>query len=173
MGTTDTPRVYVASLADYNAGVLHGAWIDCTDPATMGEQVAAMLAASPTALESGIPAEEWRIDYYDDWHGVNVGEWDDFERLCSIAAGIVEHGPAFAAWISAGYDPDGDFADAYQGEWDNARDFAMHLADELGAIPADYSWPTSCIDWDQAARELMMDYTSMPAPGGGVFVFRY
>lgn len=37
--------------------------------------------------------------------------------------------------------------------------YAQELADELGALPAEYVWPISCIDWEQAARELRMDYT--------------
>lgn len=45
------------------------------------------------------------------------------------------------------------------------RDYAMELADDLGLLPKEYSWPTSCIDWDQAARELRMDYTSMEFAG--------
>lgn len=34
------------------------------------------------------------------------------------------------------------------------QSYAMDFADDIGAIPAEYSWPTSCIDWEQAAREL-------------------
>lgn len=42
-----TPRIYVASLSDYNAGNLHGVWIeDCTDEDTMATEIAAMLRAS-------------------------------------------------------------------------------------------------------------------------------
>ena len=38
------------------------------------------------------------------------------------------------------------------------RDYAQELAEDTGAIPDDYAWPASCIDWEQAARELAMDY---------------
>lgn len=44
---TDSPRIYVACLASYNAGTLHGEWIDATDAETVREQVAKMLRASP------------------------------------------------------------------------------------------------------------------------------
>jgi antirestriction protein len=40
-------RIYVACLASYNAGCLHGAWIDCTDLDSMQDQVNAILRASP------------------------------------------------------------------------------------------------------------------------------
>lgn len=43
-----TPRIYVACLASYNNGVLHGAWIDATqDAEAIEEDIAAMLRASP------------------------------------------------------------------------------------------------------------------------------
>ena len=45
------------------------------------------------------------------------------------------------------------------------KDYAQELADDIGAIPKDLSWPCSCIDWDQAARELQMDYTSVDFGG--------
>jgi len=44
---TTTPRVYVACLASYNAGTLHGTWIDATDADTMRDAIAAMLRQSP------------------------------------------------------------------------------------------------------------------------------
>lgn len=45
------------------------------------------------------------------------------------------------------------------------REYAMEMADELGLLPESYQWPTSCIDWDQAARELRMDYTPVEFDG--------
>ena len=41
--------------------------------------------------------------------------------------------------------------------WD-WKNYAQELADEMGAIPKEYSWPASYIDWDAAARDLRMDY---------------
>lgn len=45
------------------------------------------------------------------------------------------------------------------------KEYAMELADELGAISRETEWPQTCIDWDQAARELQMDYTSVDFDG--------
>jgi len=42
-----SPRIYVACLASYNNGVLHGAWMDATDADAMREEIATMLRASP------------------------------------------------------------------------------------------------------------------------------
>lgn len=42
------PRIYVACLASYNAGILYGRWIDATtDIAAMNEAIQEMLAGSP------------------------------------------------------------------------------------------------------------------------------
>lgn len=40
------------------------------------------------------------------------------------------------------------------------EDYAQELAEELDLIPHDAKWPANCIDWEQAARELRIDYTS-------------
>lgn len=44
-------------------------------------------------------------------------------------------------------------------------DYAQELAEDIGAISKDQSWPNNCIDWEQAARELQMDYTSVDFDG--------
>lgn len=43
---------------------------------------------------------------------------------------------------------------------DYFQDYARELAEEIGAIPSDYSWPASHIDWKAAADALRMDYTN-------------
>ena len=45
------------------------------------------------------------------------------------------------------------------------EEFAQQFADDIGAIDRNASWPLSCIDWKQAARELQMDYTSVDFDG--------
>lgn len=43
--------------------------------------------------------------------------------------------------------------------------YAQELAEDIGAINPDAAWPANCIDWEQAARELRMDYTSVEFDG--------
>lgn len=45
------------------------------------------------------------------------------------------------------------------------KDYAMELAEDIGAINNDAAWPANCIDWDQAARKLQMDYSSAEFQG--------
>jgi hypothetical protein len=65
---------------------------------------------------------------------------------------------------AAGYAPDWEYGatlirDSY------FKEYAQELADDIGAIPNDAAWPLTCIDWDQAARELQQDYTSVEFDG--------
>lgn len=39
------------------------------------------------------------------------------------------------------------------------KDYAQELAEDVGAVKVNATWPYTCIDWNQAARELQMDYT--------------
>jgi antirestriction protein len=41
------------------------------------------------------------------------------------------------------------------------KDYAQQLAEDIGAISRDVSWPLTCIDWEQAADELLHDYSSV------------
>lgn len=45
------------------------------------------------------------------------------------------------------------------------EDYAREFAEDIGAINSDATWPNTCIDWEQAARELRMDYTSIDFDG--------
>lgn len=43
--------------------------------------------------------------------------------------------------------------------------YAEELANDIGAIDLDAGWPASYIDWERAARDLSMDYTSVSYDG--------
>lgn len=61
----------------------------------------------------------------------------------------------------------------WQGDWypvtlirdSYFKDYAQELADDIGAVNAEATWPNSCIDWDQAARELQQDYSAVEYDG--------
>lgn len=67
-----------------------------------------------------------------------------------------------------------DDASGYAADWQygealirdsHFKEYAQQLAEDIGAISADATWPNNCIDWEQAARELRMDYTSVEFAG--------
>ena len=63
--STPTPRIYVACLAAYNNGILHGCWVDADQSfEDIWQEIRDMLASSP------IPgAEEHAIHDYDGFGG--------------------------------------------------------------------------------------------------------
>ncbi len=177
MTTTDEPRIYVASLSDYNAGVLHGVWIDCDglDADDIHEAVAAMLAISPTAASEGSTAEEWAIHDYEGFGSLSIGEWESFETIAEYAAAIAEHGagPVGAYIADAGEWNERKFEDSYAGEWENELAFAYDLADDILNIKDETL--AAYFDYEKWSRDLFMgDYwsTDAGAPTYGVYVFR-
>ena len=48
---------------------------------------------------------------------------------------------------------------------DYFEDYAQEFAEEIGAIGRATEWPCTCIDWEKAADELKMDYTSVEFNG--------
>jgi hypothetical protein len=53
---------------------------------------------------------------------------------------------------------------------DTFEDYARELAEDIGAISPNAQWPNTCIDWERAARELAMDYTSVDFLGHSYYV---
>ena len=163
------PRIYVASLSDYNAGRLHGAWIDATDADDMRDAIAAMLKASPEPI-----AEEWAIHDTDGFGSYSVSEYADLDAVAAIASGIAEYGDAFSAWVNDGNEPDtDDFQDHYVGTFGSFRDYADAIADDF--IPDDApEFLKTYFDYDAFARDLEHDYCVIDRTDGyGVHVFTY
>jgi hypothetical protein len=78
-------------------------------------------------------------------------EETELARLKAVAA----EGETFADWSYG----EGFIRDSYFTE------YAQDLAEDIGAVQADASWPNSYIDWEAAAEALKMDYTSIEIDG--------
>jgi antirestriction protein len=88
---------------------------------------------------------------------------DDFDALRFDALQSLES--EMQSW---GADDLRDAGDSYEPTMIAERDFveyAQELAEDIGAVPADLTWPMYCIDWERAARELRHDYTSVTFDG--------
>lgn len=165
-------RIYVASLSDYNAGELHGVWI--TLPADdLHEQVAAMLAASPTARREGSVAEEHAIH---DSEGLGaVGEYDDLDELNGLADVLNEHGGAYLAYRT--YEGSGatheGFTEAYAGEYDSIEDYAREFIDDTGMLAGIPDTIAQYFDYEAYARDLELGGAVWTADAGGgcVWIF--
>lgn len=172
------PAVWLGCLACYNGGDLVGAWMSPAEAADMSpDELHEIAAAGEQIADVDTHEELWVMD-----HELTpiAGEFGPLEcrAIADAFAAVGEDDwPAYLAYAATGTsadqvpDPD-EFREAYQGEHESREDFAQELAEELGSVPADYSWPASYIDWTRAARDLFMDYADVPAAGGGIYVFR-
>lgn len=165
----NTCRIYVACLAAYNAGKLHGEWIDC-DGLTAEEiqaEINAMLARSP---EPG--AEEWAVHDHEGWHGLIKSEWPCLNELAEWAELIEEHGEAFAMYAAnVGGADASQFEDAYRGKWDTFQEYVEQTCEDIGYLDNVPEHIKFHIDWESVAREWSYDHFEENATDGGVHVF--
>jgi antirestriction protein len=172
------PQIYIASLADYNAGRLHGTWVDAAqDPDALAEAAHSMLAAS-----SIFGAEEYAIHDFEGFGPLRLSEHESLDTVSLIAEGIAEHGPAFAHWAALVDERTPDalnrFDDVYCGHFDSLTDYAECLLDDLGlsreldqSLP-DVLRPYVHIDIDAFARDMELSLDVLTSEGdGGVYVF--
>lgn len=179
--THPSPRIWIGSLADYNAGTLTGEWTDAAVPdEELIETAQRILARSEDPA-----AEEWAIFDHEGFGSWTPDMYEDLSRVAAVARGIREHGPAFAAWADlhdADYDMLASFADAYLGEYDSPEAWAEMMLDDLGAREEiDRALEEKVGDlaryvhldtgaWAQDAW-LSGDIAIVHKPGGGVWVF--
>lgn len=148
--TTLQPRIYVACLAAYNSGYLHGVWIEAgQEPWTIWDAVQDMLRASPVA-----GAEEWAIHDYEGFGGVRIDEHTGFERVSELAAFLAEHGDLGAALLDHYC---GDLAEArealadrYLGSCASLADYVQELTEQTQPVPENLRF---YIDYHAMARD--------------------
>ena len=167
MEEKDEIRIYVACLASYNNGILHGAWID----ATQGEDgswrdVSLMLLRSPAEY-----AEECAIHDYEGFGDIHLSEYASFETVANYAEFIEEHGDLGAKLI-AYYGNLDDARDAicdhYAGQYDSLSDYAEQLTEETTQIPEPLRY---YIDYEKMARDLEINDVLAIESGHSVHVF--
>jgi antirestriction protein len=148
------PRIYIACLAAYNNGYLHGVWIDADQDATaIRDEIAAMLARSP--IEN---AEEYAIHDYEGFEGVTISEYAGIDSVARMGAFIVEHG-ALGAGLLEQFGGDMDQAettlqDCYHGRFASLADYMEELTTDSITIPEALRY---YVDWDAMARDAEMN----------------
>lgn len=167
---TETPRIYVACLAAYNNGILHGAWIEADrDAWAIWADVRDMLARSP--IEG---AEEHAIHDYEGFGPVRIEEYTGIEQVAAIAAFIAEHGELGAALLEHFGNDLGEareaMEDRYYGCHDSLADYMQEVTEETTAIPESLR---AYIDYDAMAHdaECSGDLFTIEAGAWQVHVF--
>lgn len=171
MASIETPRIYVACLAAYNNGKLHGRWIDVTTADEMDAKIKAMLAESP---EPG--AEEWAIHDFEGFQGIKVHEHESLHDLEEIAAALEEHGDVFGALAGyLGHPKEALEAienGAYQGTFRALEDWAEQYWDDTGMLKEIPENARRYIDFERWARDAELSGDIFTVEGGeGVYVF--
>lgn len=167
---TETPRIYVACLASYNAGKLHGCWIDCEgkDADDIQEEVDNMLRASPISH-----AEEWAIHDYEGFAGIEIGEHESFADVAQHVEMLAAHGEEWAAYVrivGEHYATGDGFEDAYQGTYSSEEAFAEELAEDTGMLSGVPESIRCYFDFKAFARDLFICDYNYDDETGAVFL---
>lgn len=172
------PRIYIASLSDYNAGRLIGEWVDIDATTTeedLYEAVAAVLAQS---REPG--AEEFAIHDYDGFPAGLVGEYEPLARVAAYGAFLAEDdgGERFAFLDVLGFSlaPDAledAFSEAFYGVYETRAEFAESLLEDIGTLASVPDDLRPYFDFDAYARDLEFgDFAYVRLPDYRIAVFR-
>lgn len=160
--THDSPCIYVANLAAYNAGQLIGEWVTVTDDAgDMLEQVHRISRGG-----------DWAVHDQEGFGTYVVGEHPSLDLLAAMVRTASQMGgepgdmlelvALYVDMVGANYvDTDtlpDDFSDAYAGVYESFTDYAAEYVDDmLAGIPDDHPARTY-FDVDRFAQDLEDDY---------------
>ena len=132
--TMTQPRIYIADLAAYNTGILHGVWIDATDDLNdIQAQINTMLASSPVE-----DSEEYALHDYEGFDGIRFSEWESLQDLHDVACFIEEHGKLGAELFNHFNDlkeTKRALEDHYHGEFTSLSDYAENFTSDTTDIP--------------------------------------
>ena len=145
-------QIYVADLAAYNNGKLHGVWVDmCQELDDIWNAIKAMLANSPEGF-----AEEYAIHDYEGFGSYRIGEYEGIEAVHAAACFIGEY-PDFGAELLSYYS---DLEEAkkmaeenYQGCFKSLADYAEDFMEQTADIPENLAF---YIDYEKMGRDWEM-----------------
>lgn len=145
-------RIYVADLAAYNNGKLHGVWVSALDELDeIWNKINAMLKASPEGF-----AEEYAIHDHEGFGCYSLGEYEGIESVHEIAGFINEY-PGFAAEL---LDHCSDLEEAkrnadenYHGCFKSLADYAEDFVDQTSEVPEHLAL---YIDYEKMSRDWEM-----------------
>lgn len=152
---TSGPAIYVACLASYNSGHLHGAWLNLGDVPRLNasdiqDGIDYVLKTSPVPN-----AEEYAVHDFQRIPAILRDEHPDLEALAEWVTtwqeceGNGSEGDVFSKYCDnigqvVSFD---EFNDAYMGTFDSEAEFAEDYYEQTGQIPTDSL--VSYIDWDR------------------------
>ena len=159
-------NITLYSLSDYNGGLLIPKTFDFETKDMIDNEdewrqaIADWLEEVTEERNDGEVREEWIVCDYEDIPSGFVGTYDLDPSFWEYKEAIqTSHYDKEVIDAAMSCDVQLENIDeAYAGEFRSDADFAEDMAEQLDMIPRENSWPTSYIDWEWAARDLMMDY---------------
>ncbi len=178
--SSDAPCIYVACLAAYNNGKLHGAWIDLsehTTPEEVDAGISTMLKASPEP-----DAEGYAIHDHENFEGFKVDEHEDLDYLCAAAEVLLTGDGSTIAAVHAHLglkdtaegvqEAKAYFEENYAGTARTLEDFAEDFLNETGGLSEMPGDLRPYFDFEKYANDLEMGGDIFTIEGGdGVLVF--
>jgi antirestriction protein len=154
MKASDTllPRVYVACLACYNAGKLHGHWIDADNDIESHLREAFGVSADDEILPCG--GEEMLCHDNEDFGAYDLGE-ENVQAAGAIGEFLLKHGYVGSVALSetnGDIDEAEEMMDRFIGEFQSLEDYICDYRNPaLGIkIPEDIAW---YVDWERFAAD--------------------
>jgi antirestriction protein len=167
----ERPSVYVACLASYSSGMLHGRWIFADQDADdIQAEIDEMLAGSPEP-----DAEEYA---FHDARLLPLGsEYASVEAVAEIGELVTDHSYELIAGLMDQLDGDparvkAALADRYEGWWTSLSDWAFDYLEQQGTLEGVPPSLAIYFDYDAWAndRELGAEIFTVKA-GGFIHVF--
>jgi len=144
-------KIYIADLAAYNNGILHGIWVDaCISLDEIQEQIDSLLKSSPVGN-----SEEIAIHDYEGFEDLKIGEYEGLQPVHDKALFIQEHGKLGAALLkhhSVDFEEAGkSIKEHYRGEYKSVANYAQELTEQTSEVPKHL---VSYIDYEKMARDM-------------------
>jgi antirestriction protein len=166
----DEPKIYVACLASYNNGILHGDWINVLNGVEhIEDRIHEILQSSPIK-----GAEEYAIHDFDGFYGFNLSEWEDVGSCFQMAELIEKHG-GLAGEVVQHYGIQLDEVDNFIEnnlicEADSEIEYAEQLFDDLYLhdIPDGAKY---YIDYEAFCRDIFIDDYDAIEVDGKYYIF--
>jgi antirestriction protein len=168
----DSPKIYVACLAAYNNGILHGRWIDCTFGIDhVWSEIKTILEKSPENTLD-YPCEEWAIHDHENFPEGLISEYMDIERVVDYAE-MFQTPDGYAILKLQEYFRFDDFQEAkdyhennFAGEWDSFTEYTENYIEDTGMLSGLPDFAQTYFDVERFANDLEHDFITLEGERG-------
>ena len=163
------PKIYIACLAAYNDGILHGIWVDAAiGVKALRKSAQMMLSTSPVK-----GAEEYAIHDHEGFGSIGLHEYESLQSVAEKAEFIVDHkniGLAVLDHCAGDISDAEDMIERFCGEFVSLADYAEDFVSQSENLHEHLAY---YIDYQAMARdmELSGDIMSIEVSEDRVLIF--